>query len=97
MDPLVEASGGQEQYYMKGLIPWNGPPSRGIWWSRAVLHGWALSAEWTPIGASGGQEQYYVNELIPWNGPPLRGIWWCRAVLQKVIMTLGYSLGHTDI
>ena len=25
LDPLVEASGGQEQYYMNGLILWNGP------------------------------------------------------------------------
>ena len=63
MDPLVEASGGQEQYYMNGLIPWNRPPSRGIWWSRAVLCEWAHSVEWThpPVEASGCQEQYYVN------------------------------------
>ena len=31
-----------------GSIPWNGPPGRGIWWSRAVLHEWAHSMEWTP-------------------------------------------------
>ena len=26
MGPPVEASGGQDQYYVNGLIPWNGPP-----------------------------------------------------------------------
>ena len=38
MDPPLEVSGGQKQYYVNGLILWNGPP-RGIWWSRAVLCG----------------------------------------------------------
>ena len=69
--------------FVNGPILWNGPPSRGIWWSRAVLHEWAHSVEWTPIRGiwwsravlhkvepSGGQEQYYVNGLILWNGPP---------------------------
>ena len=28
---------------------------------------------------------------------PGRGIWWPRAVLHKVIVTLGYSFGQTDI
>ena len=80
MEPPVETSGGQEQYYVNGLILWN-VPNRGIWWSRVVLHEWAHSVEWTPIEASGGQEQYYVNELILWNGTPSRDIWWSRAVL----------------
>ena len=46
-------------------------PSRGIWWSRAVLCEWAHSMDLTPIETSGGEEQYYVNGLIPWNGPPV--------------------------
>ena len=45
MDPPIEASGGQEQYYVNGLILWNGTPSRDIWWSRALLHEWAHSVK----------------------------------------------------
>ena len=43
--PLVEASGGQEWYYIRSAwhlqsdIPRSDvPPSRGIWWPRVVLH-----------------------------------------------------------
>ena len=87
MYPLVEASGGHEQYYVRSL--WHSetcnwecsgqsdvPPSRGIWWSRAVLCKVSLTftcmhpvtltfedADVPPVEASGGQEQYYKGQL----------------------------------
>ena len=83
MYPLVEASGSQDQYYIRSTwhsaeCNWEGsrqsdvPPSRGIWWSRAVLHKvnltfWRmqLRRQWTvrciPMEASSGQEQYYIR------------------------------------
>ena len=90
MYPPVEASGGQEQYYVRSAwhlqscirSTWHFdhadiPPSRGIWWARAVLHkvsltftimhqGWLdiLSMQmYPPVEASAGQEQYYVRSV----------------------------------
>ena len=63
--PPVEAAGGQDQYYVRSTwhcaeCNWEGrwqsntPPSRGIWWSRVVLHqvnltfwGMQLRRQWT--------------------------------------------------
>ena len=43
--PLLQASGGQEQYYIRSawhlqsdILRSDVPPTRGIWWPRAVLH-----------------------------------------------------------
>ena len=52
------------------------PPSRGIWWPRAVLHQVSLT-----FGKALGQGD------IQSDVPPSRGIWWQRAVLHWVSLT----------
>ena len=52
----------------------NPPPSRGIWWPRAVLHQASLTfgeplgqadiqSDIPPVEASGGHKQYYIRSL----------------------------------
>ena len=157
MYPLVEASGGQDQYYLRSS--WHSeecnwkcsgqsdvPTSRDIWSSRAVLHKFSLTftaihqvsltfwgCRHTPLETSGGQKQYYVRSVwhlqtcirLAWHFadadiPPIqasgdqdqyylrsswhseeanwkcsgqsevplsRGIWWSREVLHKFSLT----------
>ena len=95
MYPPVEASGGPEQFYIRSAwylhfcirLPWHlqiqtYPPSRGIWWSRAVLVKVILTF-------------WRMQLRMQWTvrcSPLRRGIWWSRAVLHKVSLT--YTVMH---
>ena len=92
--PPVEASSGQEQYYVRSAwhfeeCNWEGskqsdvPLGRGIWWPGAVLCQVSLT-----FGKPLGQGD------TPSDIPPSRGVWWPRAVLCQVSLTFGKPLGQ---
>ena len=59
--PLVEASSGQEQYYMNGLILWNGPPLEVSGGQEQYY------VEWTPFTTLKDKQSglvYSVMELV---------------------------------
>ena len=84
--PQVEASGGQEQYYIRSSWHCEGcnwecsgqsdvPPGRGIWWSRAVLCKVSLTFQsWIRLA------WLFEDADVPFT----RGIWWSRGVIHKV-------------
>ena len=86
---LVEASGGQQKYYVRSS--WHSeecnwefsaqsdiPSGRGIWWPRTILC--KVSLTFTVM---------HKVSLTFWGcrHTPSRYIWWPRAVLLKIILT----------
>ena len=54
MYPPVEASSGQEQYYIRS--PWHA--------ERNAIENAVDSQMYPPVEASGGQEQYYIGSAL---------------------------------
>ena len=94
MYPLVEASGGQEQYYVR--LSWHSgqsdvPHSAGIWWPRAVLHQVRsplhFFAYFIFSSCRGGKSDIgiFLGDLSSWRLSNL-----CRFICNVVVVTVSF-------
>ena len=86
----IEASGGQEEHYIR---------SSWLWVMGCSLGQADIQSDLPPIEASTSHEQYYIRLTwhfteCNWEGswepevPPNRGIWWPRAVLSWKVLSV---------